>query len=686
MPSITTIYPAANTSEQELPGNVTVMLKSVYDADGDGDVDVAAGGTGANTAAGARTNLGLGTAATANTVDLLASGNHTWTQDGTGAVSRTVHIKLREGAVTVQDFGGVCDGSTDDSAAFALAVATGRPIYIPGGSTVNILATTYTSDLYIFGDGDTSVIKWANTSGSSSLFLFQTNVISATFCNLKIDCNRTAHTDTASYFAAIDMNGASGSSLVLEQVWFDQGRIIDVRVVGPTAGSTLTELVVRNCRFTDGLIGSATRAAQCVAITDGVNVSLQSNFASVPTRPGTYGRAGFVHDGARNGTALRGKYSAIGNRFLNIGRGTADTLGCVDVYYGADDVVMIGNTAIDVCGRFLTTKGDQSRIVRVGNTVNDVFSSVSDVATAYAHFQDLYNTSVDTQFIDSGNVCGASDGYGIFFDGLSPSGTSNFKDILINGFQCGACGIAGIHVRSATNVIISNPIIRGGLSAITFSGITGLFAVRGGSLNDTTSHTINGTNAIAVNDNCDFVVTDTAIYNSAAYAISITKVKSYYIAPSIIDGCTIALITTGSDQASFVRGRFANMSSGLWSKNGTDASVRLFDKDVRTSTGLSFANRSRTISAGAVTVYADWHYIDTEGAAATDDLDTINGGYDGYMLVLRAASSSRDVVVKDGTGNIRLNGDFTLTNAQDSITLFYAGNDWIELARSDNAA
>ena len=42
-------------------------------------------------------------------------------------------------------------------------------------------------------------------------------------------------------------------------------------------------------------------------------------------------------------------------------------------------------------------------------------------------------------------------------------------------------------------------------------------------------------------------------------------------------------------------------------------------------------------------------------ATATDDLDTINGGAEGDILVLIAANNSRTVVVKDATGNIQLN-------------------------------
>lgn len=95
---------------------------------------------------------------------------------------------------------------------------------------------------------------------------------------------------------------------------------------------------------------------------------------------------------------------------------------------------------------------------------------------------------------------------------------------------------------------------------------------------------------------------------------------------------------------------------------------------------------TRTIAAGVITVTNFSYYrVANEGAAATDDLVTINGGlYDGQILILAAAASDQDVVLKDGTGNLRLSADFTLTHAQDRITLQFDGVNWCEISRSDN--
>jgi len=94
-----------------------------------------------------------------------------------------------------------------------------------------------------------------------------------------------------------------------------------------------------------------------------------------------------------------------------------------------------------------------------------------------------------------------------------------------------------------------------------------------------------------------------------------------------------------------------------------------------------------TIASGVITATSNYHRVDTEASAATDDLDTINGGTAGMLLVLRQLVSTRDVTVKHATGNIRLSGgaDFVMQTRRDTITLIFDTTDgWLELSRSIN--
>ena len=82
------------------------------------------------------------------------------------------------------------------------------------------------------------------------------------------------------------------------------------------------------------------------------------------------------------------------------------------------------------------------------------------------------------------------------------------------------------------------------------------------------------------------------------------------------------------------------------------------------------------------------YVLDTEGSAATDDLDTINGGAIGQQIMLGSSSAARVITVRDvaSPGNIRLDaaGNFALNSPEDTITLYYNGASWLEMARANN--
>jgi len=96
---------------------------------------------------------------------------------------------------------------------------------------------------------------------------------------------------------------------------------------------------------------------------------------------------------------------------------------------------------------------------------------------------------------------------------------------------------------------------------------------------------------------------------------------------------------------------------------------------------IVISSDSITITTSKSTVY---QLVDTEGAAATDNLSTINGGIEGQIICFSTSSASRDVTFEDGTGNLRLSGDFTSDHNEDVITLIRRGSNWFEIARSNN--
>lgn len=108
------------------------------------------------------------------------------------------------------------------------------------------------------------------------------------------------------------------------------------------------------------------------------------------------------------------------------------------------------------------------------------------------------------------------------------------------------------------------------------------------------------------------------------------------------------------------------------------------------SLGISFTGKTFptvTIASGEIDVENLGNYIlvDTEGAAATDDLFVINGLHPGQEITLMAADSTRTVVVKDGT-QLKVAGDMSLDNTEDTIKLVHDGTISRELTRSNNGA
>lgn len=80
-----------------------------------------------------------------------------------------------------------------------------------------------------------------------------------------------------------------------------------------------------------------------------------------------------------------------------------------------------------------------------------------------------------------------------------------------------------------------------------------------------------------------------------------------------------------------------------------------------------------TIATGAITITAASHTVDTESDAASDDLDTINGGADGAIVTLRPAHTDRTVVLKHGIGNIQtpFGTDVVLDSTDKAVVLQY---------------
>lgn len=153
---------------------------------------------------------------------------------------------------------------------------------------------------------------------------------------------------------------------------------------------------------------------------------------------------------------------------------------------------------------------------------------------------------------------------------------------------------------------------------------------------------------------------------------------------TLFDGCNLRSgnnfsIATGMTLASRQTLRFSNCIDGTALSTYNDPLGGGSPATITIASGVA----AKPINAGFGTALV----IDTEAAAATDDLDTITAGKNGEIITVRAANTARTVVCKNGTGNLKLAGsDFSLDNTDDTILLMSNGTNWLELCRASNGA
>lgn len=93
-----------------------------------------------------------------------------FTQAGTGASTRNATLKMRE-SVSVLDYGAVGNGSTDDTTAFANALATGKTVLVPYSATPYILdgvSVPSNSRLYALGK---VTLKRKNSAAAAGILI-----------------------------------------------------------------------------------------------------------------------------------------------------------------------------------------------------------------------------------------------------------------------------------------------------------------------------------------------------------------------------------------------------------------------------------------------------------------------------------------------------------------------------------
>lgn len=157
--------------------------------------------------------------------------------------------------------------------------------------------------------------------------------------------------------------------------------------------------------------------------------------------------------------------------------------------------------------------------------------------------------------------------------------------------------------------------------------------------------------------------TSTAYVLTANPSISAySNVQTFFFQPHIANGAAATIAISGLSALNLKKytGQGTKVALQAGDLQATQRYIAICDgvdiivlnpRSLPINSGVS---ASLTIAAGviAVTNVGSSYSIDTEGASASDDLDTINGGADGDILYLRNTNDARNVVLKHATGNI----------------------------------
>lgn len=132
---------------------------------------------------------------------------------------------------------------------------------------------------------------------------------------------------------------------------------------------------------------------------------------------------------------------------------------------------------------------------------------------------------------------------------------------------------------------------------------------------------------------------------------------------------------------------------GIATADSLTNSFEITDYIIPRSMNMAIPNESLSISGGVLTVERSsvetLVYLDTESAAASDDLENIlaTGFVAGDKITIRGTNSGRISTVKDGVGNIELEGgnDFLTADTETSITLQLKDSTWYEFSRTSQS-
>lgn len=343
-----------------------------------------------------------------------------------------------------------------------------------------------------------------------------------------------------------------------------------------------------------------------------------------------------IHDGVTVGGKILARLGAAGTFTTMLASADAEFEGDVDLKSGALSInIAAGSVPIDIDTNI--TSGEGNVDILKAKTVNNHYSGVNLIRGSSTSTGLGFYTTTSSTYAERGRF----DASGNLLVGGTTAGDPSAATLYATGAGKFSTGSSGATASTSADQLVVEGSGAAGISILTADNQASIIYF--GSPSDSSGGILSW-----AHDDAEFDV------GTGVVGASTVLRADNFVTNLILSGASSSELATAAGSVSV-----------------TDF--------------LRFPNKGElTIATGAVTVTGTHHFIDTESDAATDDLTDINGGTAGDIVILRAANNSRDPTLKDGSGNLRIAGDFTLTNSQDTILLLFDGSNWIELSRSDN--
>jgi len=311
-------------------------------------------------------------------------------------------------------------------------------------------------------------------------------------------------------------------------------------------------------------------------------------------------------------------------------------------------------------------------------------------------------------------------GYGFIYT-VDPNGTSIIKarinssdsvrTVLVEGVQARS---VGLNKRPTGKIRITGVTGVGSISAVTVNSINQIGAAiaytgatTASSLAASIATAMNsyddgaGEDYVAVSVGDTVFITGEVAIGSAHNALSaiVTNTGNMTYTTTEVNGGTDGSTVYNSDYGyRFFLDADYNSSGcaglGTATEDSLSNAVEITDYIVGRAMNSSIASESISISSGSISPTRASTIsvltVDTESAASTDDLNSINNkGFATYdIVIIKGADSGRVTTVKDNAGNIQLTSDldFDTGNTEDAIWLqLEADGSWYELGRTSSA-